>query len=313
MAEPEEDTSAAEHTPDAENYIDELTGLLEPKGELTFASSNTILTMRDPKLHPMGQTIGVFLLFVCLLGFLNGVDYASPNSGLVRPDEFVYRLSLMAPEETATFRGVVYDHENQPLVNATVHISWYDDNTWNSSQFQTGADGAYLFEHLDPGLARVDIMVGRDGHRDVYANRVLLSPPAFIEPVGFTTIDFIIPSPEDFAAQPCSNGADECEIRNIDLTSKQKEHPLMDSGASSIYIAIGFAFMGLALITTGFTLWAMKNGSIAVLRTAAGLSIFGMGHYYAACCFGILAFTLTFAVPKRYIPMGEELSTSEDV
>ena len=311
MAESDEDTSAAEHTPYAENYIDELTGLLEPKGELTFASSNTILTMRDPKLHPMGQTIGVFLLFVCLLGFLNGVDYASPNSGLVRPDEFVYRLSLMAPEETATFQGVVYDHENQPLANATVHISWLDDNTWNSSQLQTDADGAYVFEHLDPGLARVDIMVGRDGHRDVYANRVLLSPPAFIEPVGFTTIDFIIPSPEDFAAQPCSNGADECEIRNIDLTSKQKEHPLMDSGASSIYIAIGFAFMGLALITTGFTLWAMKDGSIAVLRTAAGLSIFGMGHYYAACCFGILAFTLTFAVPKRYIPMGEDSSLSE--
>jgi len=311
MAEPEEDTSAAEITLEAANYIDELTGLSEPKGELTFASSNTILTMTDPKMHPMGQSIGVFLLFVCMLGFLNGIDYASPDSGLVRPDEFVYRLSLSAPNESATFQGVVYDHENQPLENVTVYVSWHDDDIWNSTQIQTEADGSYVFERLNPGLTRVDIIVIRDGNRDVYANRVLLSPPAFIEPIGFTTIDFIIPSPEDFAAQPCSNGADECEIRNIDLTSKQKEHPLMDSGASSIYIVIGFAFMGLALITTGFTLWAMKNGSIVVLRTAAGLSFFGMGHYYAACCFGILAFFLTFAVPKRYIPMGEESSLSE--
>jgi len=309
MAEPEEDTSAPEPRLDAVDYIDELTGLSEPKGELTFASSNTILTMRDPKMHPMGQAIGIFLLFICLLGFLNGLDYASPDSGLVRPDEFVYRLSLTAPDETATFRGVVYDHEDQPLENATVYVSWYDDGNWNSTQIQTKSDGSYLFERLDPGLTRVDIIVERDGYRDVYANRVLLSPPALIEPVGFTTIDFTVPSAEAFAAQPCTNGADECEIRDIDMTPTQMEHPLMDSGASSVYITIGFAFMGLALIATGFTLWAMKNGSVIVLRTASGLSFFGMGHYYSACCFGIVAFMLTFAIPKRYIPMDDDSLT----
>jgi hypothetical protein len=127
-----------------------------------------------------------------------------------------------------------------------------------------------------------------------------------IEPIGFTTIDFTIPSQEDFAQEPCSNGAEECEIRYIDLTEGQMDHPLMDPGASSIYVTIGFAFMGLALIGTGFTVWAMKSGSIAVLRTAAGISFFGMGHYYTACCFGIVAFVLTFAVPKRYVPMNEE-------
>ena len=79
----------------------------------------------------------------------------------------------------------------------------------------------------------------------------------------------------------------------------------MDSGAKTNYISIGFGFMGLALIATGFTVWAMKNGSILVLRTAAGLSFFTVGHYYTACCFGIVAFVLTFAVPKRYIPMNE--------
>ena len=71
------------------DYIDELTGLEEPTQRLMFSSSTTILTKPDPNMHPMGQAIGVFLLFICLLGFLNGADYASPNSGLVRPDEFV--------------------------------------------------------------------------------------------------------------------------------------------------------------------------------------------------------------------------------
>jgi hypothetical protein len=114
-----------------------------------------------------------------------------------------------------------------------------------------------------------------------------------------------------FSAQPCSNGADECEVRAIDMTTEQMEHPLMDSGASSIYVTIGFAFMGLALIATGFTLWAMKSGSVVLLRTAATLSFFGMGHYYSACCFGVVAFLLTFAVPKRHIPMGEDTQPSE--
>lgn len=304
MGESEEHDVALEAmNPNEVDYIDELTGLSEPKGDLTFASSNTVLTMPDPKMHSMGQAIAVFLLFICLLGFLNGLDYASPNSGLVRPDEFVYRLSLTAPDETATFRGVVYDDEREPLENATVYISWNDEGIWNSTEMQTEPDGSFSFERLDPGLVRVDIIVERDGHRDVYANRVLLSPPAMIEPIGFTTIDFSIPSSEEFASQPCTNGAEECEIRNIDMTPSQMEHPLMDPGASSIYITIGFAFMGLALIATGFTLWAMKSGSVAILRTAAALSFFGMGHYYAACCFGIVAFLLTFAVPKRYIPI----------
>ena len=226
MADAESTVSA-----DGPDYIDELTGLAEPTQSLMFSSSNTILTKPDPNMHPMGQAIGVFLLFICLLGFLNGADYATPNSGLVRPDEFVYRLSLTAPDETATFRGVVYDDEGQPLENATLYISWDDNGIWNSTEMQTDSNGFFNFERLDPGLARVDVLVERDGYRDVYSNRVLFSPPAMIEPIGFTTIDFTIPSQEDFAQEPCSNGAEECEIRYIDLTEGQMDHPLMDPGA----------------------------------------------------------------------------------
>ena len=79
-------------------YLDEVV----EETPLLFASSETVLTIEDPNLHPIGKATAIFLLFTCLLGFLNGLDYASPTDGLVRPDEFVYRLALTAPDDTAT-------------------------------------------------------------------------------------------------------------------------------------------------------------------------------------------------------------------
>ena len=85
-------------------YLDEVV----EETPLLFASSETVLTIEDPNLHPIGKATAIFLLFTCLLGFLNGLDYASPTDGLVRPDEFVYRLAT-APDDTATFTGSVVD------------------------------------------------------------------------------------------------------------------------------------------------------------------------------------------------------------
>ena len=62
MGESEEHVALETMNPEKVDYIDELTGLSEPKGDLTFASSNTVLTMRDPNMHSMGQAIAVFLL-----------------------------------------------------------------------------------------------------------------------------------------------------------------------------------------------------------------------------------------------------------
>ena len=238
-----------------------------------------------------------------MFGFLNGLDYASPDSGLIRPDEFVYRMSMGAPDESAVFQGTIYDDNGDPLANATIHISWDSEMTWKSNETISDENGKFLMEFLDPGLARVDIIVERDGYRDVLSNRVILSPPAMIEPIGFTSIDFTVPSQSKFAAQPCSNNQSDCEIRLIDLTPSQMEHPLMDSSAAGTYIMIGFAFMGISLIAAGFSIWSLQSGSVAVLRTAASLVIFTMGHYYSACLFGLVAFALTFAIPKRTIPL----------
>ena len=201
---------------DDATYLDEVV----EETPVLFASSEAVLTIEDPNLHPMGKATAIFLLFTCLLGFLNGLDYASPEDGLVRPDEFVYRLALTAPDDTATFRGSVVDDEGQPMVNATVYLSWLDDATdvWVSEENLTDDAGAFSFEKLDPGLIRVDIIVERDDHRDVFSNRVLLSPPALIEPIGFTTIDFMFPSSDTFAAQPCEREVGRCEIRTVDRT-----------------------------------------------------------------------------------------------
>lgn len=291
----------------AEDAEDDLTYLDEVVEEtpMLFASSETVLTIEDPNLHPMGKATAIFLLFTCMMGFLNGLDFASPDDGLVRPDEFVNRLALMAPDDTATFRGTVADEAGQPIENATVYLSWLDEATsmWVSEENVTDEAGGFSFERLDPGLIRVDIIVTRDGHRDVFSNRVLLSPPALIEPIGFTTIDFEFPSSAAFADQPCEGGAAECEIRTIDMTPTQMDHPLMDGGAATGYVLVGFGFMGVALIAAGFALWALKSGSVVLLRTSSVLAFFTVGHYYSACIFGLLAFILTFAIPRRRIPL----------
>ena len=286
---------------DDATYLDEVV----EESPVLFASSEAVLTIEDPNLHPMGKATAIFLLFTCLLGFLNGLDYASPEEGLVRPDEFVYRLALTAPDDTATFRGSVVDDEGQPVVNATVYLSWLDDATdvWVSEENLTDDAGAFSFEKLDPGLIRVDIIVERDEHRDVFSNRVLLSPPALIEPIGFTTIDFTFPSSDTFAAQPCEREVGECEIRTVDRTPSQMDHPLMDPTAATGYVLVGFGFMGVALIAAGFAAWALKSGSIVLLRTSSVLAFFTMGHYWSACSFGLLAFILTFAIPRRRVPL----------
>ena len=280
------------------DYIDELTGLTEPTNELMFASSGAKLAIEVDEFNSVGNSIAVLILVTCLLGLANGVDFTQPESGLVRPDEFVFRFAQNAPDESAIFNGYVFDDEGEPIENATVYISWYEEEYWNTSSSQTNVEGYFELEKLDPGITRVDIIVDRDNYKDRYSNRVLLSPPALFEPYGFTSIDFIMPSQEKFAEQECADGSDDCTIREIDNSPKQMEHPLMDSGASMIYSTIGIGFIGLSLLGAGFAIWAFKTGSIYLLRTASVLSFFTMGHYYSACLFSLVAFVLTFTISK---------------
>ena len=282
------------------DYIDELTGLAEPTSNLMFTTTESKLTIEVSELTKVGHSIAVLVLVTCLLGLVNGLDFTQPESGLVRPDEFVFRFAQNAPDESAIFNGNVYDDEGEPIDNATVYISWYEGDYWNTSSVQTNSDGFFEIKQLDPGISRVDIIVDRDEYKDRYSNRVLLSPPALFEPIGFTSIDFKIPSQEEFANQPCAEGTTNCTIREIDNSAKQMDHPLMDSGASMIYSAIGIGFISLAILAAGFAIWSMKTGSVYLLRTATILSFFTMGHYYSACMFSLVAFILTFTISKPH-------------
>ena len=128
---------------DDATYLDEMTD----ETPMLFASSEAVLTIEDPNLHPIGKATAVFLLFTCMMGFLNGLDYASPNDGLVRQDEFVYRLALTAPDDTATFTGTVVDEAGKPMVNATVYLSWLDEasSMWVSDENLTDESGYFSF------------------------------------------------------------------------------------------------------------------------------------------------------------------------
>ena len=280
------------------DYIDSLTGLSEPTNNLMFTTSETKLTIDETGLSQMGNSIAILVLVTCLLGFANGVDFMQPESGLIRPDEFVFRFANNAPDESAVFNGQVFDMNGEPIANATVYIGWNEGNYWNTSSTETNADGFFEIEKLDPGITRVDIIVDRGDYKDRYSNRVLLSPPAFFEPLGFTKIDFTIPDESEFAEQPCEDGTSDCAIRVIDNSPSQMDHPLMDSGASLVYTTFGVGFVSLSLISAGFAIWSLKTGSVALLRTSSILSIFTMGHYYSACLFGLVAFALTFAISK---------------
>ncbi|MED5291088.1 MAG: carboxypeptidase-like regulatory domain-containing protein, partial [Candidatus Thermoplasmatota archaeon] len=275
-------------------------GLPESESSVMFASSNATFMIPDTTLHPITKSIAIFVLFVAASGFLNGLDYASPDSGLVQPDEFVYQLAQSAPINSAMLDGFVYDHDGEPIEGAEIILEWEEKPGWfNSSITSTDADGSFSYEYVKPGLARIDITVERGNYTDTLVERLLLSPPAFIEPYGFTRLDFHVPSPDEFNEEPCPFEQETCTKRLIDRNEEQKENPRMDPSAAGIYIMLGYGFMGVSLIAVGFVIWALRSGSVAVLRMSTIFAFFGMGHYYAACILGLTAFLLTFAIPKR--------------
>ena len=296
-----------EEQPSGQQQSGYIEDLLEDQ-PLIFSTSDVPLTIPTEDLHPTGRAIAFFVIIISCLGIVNGIDYIGTDSGLVRADEFVYRLALTAPPESAHFDGTIYNDTGDVYAGVVVYLSWDEGGIWNSSEVVTDENGSFHFEKLKPGLIRVDLIAERDGHRDVFSNRVLLSPPAIIEPIGFTRIDFTIPSQSEFAQSPCSNGKEECEIRTIDKTKTQMDHPLMDSSAATVYVLIGFGFVGLGLIAIGFSVWALASQSVAILRMSTIFSFFSMGHYYSACILGLVAFLLTFAIPRpREISQMESL------
>ena len=278
------------------DYLDDI---IDDSSDVVFSSSTVLLRVEERKLHPRAKWIAILILFVATTGFLNGLDYASPESGLIRPDEFVFALTAGAPEDSAIFLGSVLDEDGNPIENISIIIQWQQNNTWVSQEIFVDENGSFEQENLTPALTRVDVIKDGEEYKDVYTVPVLLSPPALFEPYGFTEINFIFPSDSEFEQEGCEEGQENCSIRNIDLREELRQDPFMDSRAAGLYIMVGFFFMGLASISYIFVALAFKTQMIAFVRGAAIMAFFSMGHYYIACLFGLFALALTFAVPKQ--------------
>lgn len=278
------------------DYLDDI---IDDSSDVVFSSSTVLLRVEERKLHPRAKWIAILILFVATTGFLNGLDYASPESGLIRPDEFVFALTAGAPEDSAIFLGSVLDEDGNPIENVSIIIQWQQNNTWVSQEIFVDENGSFEQENLTPALTRVDVIKDGEEYKDVYTVPVLLSPPALFEPYGFTEINFIFPNDGEFEQEGCQEGQENCAIRNIDLREELRQDPFMDSRAAGLYIMVGFFFMGLASISYIFVALAFKTQMIAFVRGAAIMAFFSMGHYYIACLFGLFALALTFAVPKQ--------------
>lgn len=278
------------------DYLDDI---IDDSSDVVFSSSTVLLRVEERKLHPRAKWIAILILFVATTGFLNGLDYASPESGLIRPDEFVFALTAGAPEDSAIFLGSVLDEDGNPIENVSIIIQWQQNNTWVSQEVFVDENGSFEQVNLTPALTRVDVIKDGEEYKDVYTVPVLLSPPALFEPYGFTEINFIFPSNSEFEQEGCEEGQENCAIRNIDLREELRQDPFMDSRAAGLYIMVGFFFMGLAAISYIFVALAFKTQMIAFVRGAAIMAFFSMGHYYIACLFGLFALALTFAVPKQ--------------
>ena len=282
--------------------VTDVTALPEEE-EPVFASSGRAFMVKSEDGHPVLKAVGALLIITCCFGFANGLDYVSHDSGIIRPHEWIYAMSENAPLESATFSGTIQTGE-EPAANITVYISMRGENDMRvTKETTTDQLGQFELTNVTPGLTTLKLIrFSEEGVQDEVQHRVIISPPAFFEPIGFTNIDFKMPPVEEFEDQECPEDITPC-VRTINYHAEQMEFPLIDQSAAGMYVMVGWAFIGLSLIALGFTIIGIKNSSRALIRTSSILAFFTMGHYYSACLFGLMAFVLTFSIPKKSIQL----------
>ena len=275
-----------------------------PEEEPVFQSSGVAFEVKSEDGHPVLQMIGIFVFVICGLGFANGLDFINPESGLVRPHEWINGMAQGAPHDSAEFSGTITS-QGEPLVNATILLEHRNADGIIDVPFeaQTDENGKFAFSGATPGLTSVEITrYNEDGEHDAVRHRIILNPPSFFERTGFTTIDFDIPPSSEFSDVECAgNYANGSCVRLISYFDEEMDFPLIDQSAAAIYIMIGWAMIGLAIISAGFAFYGIKKGSRGMIQTSCVLVFFTAGHYYSACLFSVMAFALTFTVPRKSI------------
>ena len=274
-----------------------------PEEEPVFQSSGTAFEIKSNDGHPVLRMIGIFVFIICGLGFANGLDFINPESGLVRPHEWINGMAKGAPHDSAEFSGTITS-EGDPVVNATVRLEHKTaDGDTAALETITDEDGNFNFKDATPGLTSIEIMrYNENGKNDAIRHRLILNPPSPIEETGFTTIDFDMPPSDEFNDVECTgNYTDGSCVRLISYFEEEMEFPLIDKSAAGFYIMVGWAMIGLSLISAGFAFYGIKKGSRGMIQTSCVLVFFTAGHYYSACLFSVMAFALTFTVPRKSV------------
>ena len=252
--------------------------------ESVFASSSNILLPSQRNVNPYARGLAVLLLIGCVAGLLNGVDFLSPTSGLNKPHDLIYAQTNNAHEDSVILE------DRRPAQNITINVR----AERGGNHFTTTDDeGKFRMENLTPSLSLWDIAIVEDDITYGVSHRMLLNPPAGFEPYGFTQIDIVFPDKSEFGTD---NGTG---VFWIDYSPDEMEFPLIDPSAATIYSIFGYAFVGLALLGGILSLIALNTGNLGLVRSASGLVFFSMGHFYSACCLGLIVLLLSFVIPKN--------------
>jgi len=277
-----------------------LTKLPEIEHEATLFTSSgaSILLPSDQKRHPMVFWLAILLVFTALLGFVNGADYVDGDSGIINHRNFIYRDAERAAPGTAILLGQVVYEDGAPAFNHTVKVTVRgDDGSVFEKQNTTDENGNFRITELDPGLQILIMANDSRGTAQLVEHEILLSapPPFAFEPYGFTTLKLVFPTNEEF------NDSSDGTFISYVASEAENNSQLYDESAAGMYVMVGVGFSGLAVIALGATWLGWRENSRGMLRMAAILAFFSQGPYSSACCLGLLAFALTFALPKLRI------------
>ena len=275
------------------NNVEELEIKLPEVNESVFASSSNILLQTQSAVNPYARGLAVLLLIGCIAGFANGVDYLSPTSGLIKPHDLIFSHTVNAPEDSAFLLGTVSLEDGSPAQNYTIIVRINLERGGGNHFSTTDQDGKFRIENLTPSLSFLDIAIVEDDFTYGISHSILLNPPAGFEPYGFTQLDIVFPDKSEFDSD---NGTGVF----WEHYSDEKDYlPLIDPSAATIYSIVGYAFIGLALLGGILSLIAINTGNLGLVRSASGLVFFSMGHFYSACCLGLVVLLLSFVIPKN--------------
>ena len=270
--------------------IPEESSVAEDK-ETVFTSSGVTLTLPSEIPITNGAKFLAILIFIASIsGFVYGIDFVSMESGLVRPQEFIYSQTHNAPANSSILTGFVILEDGSPAENYSVDI-----RSKKSGNYFTTTDSSGYFEirNITPDLINLDVMVKEGNITKGVSHRVLLSPPALFEPYGFTSLTITFPN--EFR----DIRADNPPVYWTDYSPDEMEFPLYDTSAGLVYQLMGVGFIGLSAISAFLALIGLRTGSPALLRTASIIVFFTSGYYYTSCCLGIVTIGLSFVIPIR--------------